>query len=295
MAKSTRPIKFGEITGVPEGARFENRREMMPSSFHRNHGTGIDGNGKEGAAAIVLSGGYEDDQDFGDEIVYTGQGGWDSSKKVQVSDQSWDERGNAALLRSADDGLPVRVIRGHQHKSPWSPGEGYIYSGLYSVVEAWQERGKSGFLICRFRLIYEGGEYKPSNDREVHLDTRVRAKQRKSGTVTRVVRDSMISIQLKRLYDYQCQICGLAIETKKGFYAEGAHVRPLGAPHDGDDSTTNLLCLCPNHHVMLDKGSFSIADDLSLLGAIKGHLNLHPAHDIDHGNLKYHRSSHGFD
>ena len=34
-------------------------KEMMPSSFHRNWGAGIDGNAKEGTAAIVLSGGYE--------------------------------------------------------------------------------------------------------------------------------------------------------------------------------------------------------------------------------------------
>jgi hypothetical protein len=28
----------------------------------------------------------------------------------------------------------------------------------------------------------------------------------------------------------------------------------------------NILCLCPNHHVMFDAGSFSIAEDLTLLG-----------------------------
>ena len=68
----TRKIIFGEISGIKEGQWFEKRTDMIPSSFHRNAGKGIDGNGKEGTAAIVLSGGYEDDEDLGDKIIYTG-------------------------------------------------------------------------------------------------------------------------------------------------------------------------------------------------------------------------------
>ena len=47
-----RPILFGEVENFIEGYSFNNRKEVMPSSFHRNHGTGIDGNAREGAAAI---------------------------------------------------------------------------------------------------------------------------------------------------------------------------------------------------------------------------------------------------
>ncbi len=57
----TRPIIFGEIANIPEGYHFEGRKEMMPTSFHRNWGAGIDGNANEGVSAIVLSGGYEDE------------------------------------------------------------------------------------------------------------------------------------------------------------------------------------------------------------------------------------------
>lgn len=67
---ATRPIIFGEIPHIPEGHRFEGRKEMMPTSFHRNWGAGIDGNGTTGTAAIVLSGGYEDDEDNG-EVIYS--------------------------------------------------------------------------------------------------------------------------------------------------------------------------------------------------------------------------------
>jgi hypothetical protein len=56
-------------------------------------------------------------------------------------------------------------------------------------------------------------------------------------------------------------------------YAEAAHIRPLGAPHDGPDSYENLICLCPNHHTLFDIGGFTIADDLSLIG-IDGKLHI---------------------
>jgi len=37
-----RPIIFGQIENVKEGYLFANRKDMMPSSFHRNWGQGID-------------------------------------------------------------------------------------------------------------------------------------------------------------------------------------------------------------------------------------------------------------
>lgn len=290
-----RPIIFGEIEGIEENQWFQGRKEMMPSSFHRSWGAGIDGNCKEGTAAIVLSGGYEDDKDLGDEIVYTGAGGNDPNTGKQISNQSWDNRGNAGLVKSMNEGLPVRVIRGHTHKSDFSPKSGYLYAGLYSVVDAWQEVGKSGFKICRFRLVYSGASASRKSIEEIELDHSVKEKRRKSGTVLRVVRDSKISSDLKNLYNHHCQVCNTAIKTKSGFYSEGAHIRPLGKPHNGDDSIANLLCLCPNHHVMFDKGSFSIRESLELIGVENGKLNVHEKHKINKENLNYHRKSHGYD
>lgn len=290
---ATRPIVFGEISGIEEEQWIETRKEMMPTSFHRSWGAGIDGNGKEGTAAIVLSGGYTDDADYGHEIIYTGAGGNHNGK--QVEDQSWGNRGNAGLLASMDRGLPVRVIRGAKHKSEYSPNTGYTYAGLYSVVDAWEEKGVSGFKICRFRLVYCGS----NSDREiiepVGLYTGSKKPVRREETVLRLVRDTKVSNSVKELYAYKCQICSTAIKTKSGFYAEGAHIKPVGRPHNGDDRSYNILCLCPNHHVMFDKGTFSIADNFSLLGDETGLLIVHPKHEINIDNLEYHRKSHGYD
>ena len=46
----SRKIVFGEIDPFYEGYHFEGRKEMMPSSFHRNWGAGIDGNGNDNSS-----------------------------------------------------------------------------------------------------------------------------------------------------------------------------------------------------------------------------------------------------
>lgn len=292
-----RPIIFGDIEGITEGQHFNGRKEMMPNSFHRSWGRGIDGNGKTGASAIVLSGGYEDDEDLDDAIIYTGAGGNDPNTGRQIEDQSWENTGNAALLKSMNEGLPVRVIRGFNHNSPLSPKSGYTYAGLYSVVDAWEARGSSGFKICRFKLVYSGNNTQRNSIQDIEnvLDHSPRKKRRVSGTILRVVRDSQLAHTIKSLYNHKCQICNIAIQTKNGLYSEGAHIKPLGKPHNGDDSLGNLICLCPNHHVMLDKGTFSVRDDLSLVGGIDGFLTVNERHNIDFTNFEYHRSCHGYD
>ncbi|WP_313156821.1 YDG/SRA domain-containing protein [Sphingobacterium multivorum] len=291
---ATRPIIFGEIPNLPEGHWFEGRREMMPTRFHRNWAAGIDGNGNEGTAAIVLSGGYEDDEDNGEEIIYTGAGGNDPNTGKQVKDQSWKTPGNAGLRKSLDEGLPVRVIRGYTHKSAYSPEKGYTYGGLYSVVDAWEEVGKSGFKICRFKLLYIGTSELKKTAEKVELKISNEATKRKVGSILRIIRDTKIAHDIKKLYDFKCQVCQFALPTKSGHYAEGAHIKPLGTPHNGQDSSDNLLCLCPNHHVMFDRGSFSVKDDLELIGEVSGTLFLHQSHKLNNKNLKYHRESHGY-
>jgi len=289
-----RSIVFGDIPNIEEGHWFKDRKEMMPSSFHRNWAAGIDGNGIDGAAAIVLSGGYEDDEDLGDEIIYTGAGGNDPNTGKQIKDQTWENRGNAGLLVSMDRGLPVRVIRGHTHKSKFSPVEGYTYAGLYSVVASWEEKGKSGFKICRFRLEYSGTNEKRPVPETIESRYSQNGTRRKEGTVLRIVRDTKVTRDLKKMYNYECQVCGHTIHVKSGRYAEGAHIRPLGRPHNGDDSMDNVICLCPNHHVMFDKGIFSIAGNLELIGMLNGQLIAHSEHRLNESNLEYHRKSHGY-
>lgn len=112
---------FGEVPGNPVGSTFASRAALSRTRVHRPLMGGISGNGREGADSIVVSGGYIDDQDFGDELIYTGHGGNDPGTKQQIADQELDAPGNAGLARSQLDGLPVRVIRGAAGDSAYSP------------------------------------------------------------------------------------------------------------------------------------------------------------------------------
>jgi putative restriction endonuclease len=145
-------------------------------------------------------------------------------------------------------------------------------------------------------LVYAGDntERKSAEEVELELDHDVREKKRVQGTVLRIVRDTKLARDIKALYNHKCQVCDIAIPTKNGFYSEGAHIKPLGKPHNGDDSLANLICLCPNHHVMFDKGSFAISYNYDLLGAELGQLTVHAKHKIEKENLDYHREIHGY-
>lgn len=114
---------------------------------------------------------------------------------------------------------------------------------------------------------------------------------RKEVTILRIVRDIKKPRELKALYQYRCQVCGIQIQGPGGYYA-AAHIQPLGQPHDGSDSYENLLCLCPNHHTMFDLSVFTINDDLTLMG-IPGRLTVLPGHNIDTDILKYRRNHYG--
>jgi putative restriction endonuclease len=142
---------FGHIPGVSVGTIFKDRRALAAAGVHRPLQAGISGSEKEGADSIVLSGGYEDDKDSGDVIIYTGHGGNDPGSGKQVGDQELT-RGNRALAKTYQEGLPVRVIRGAGLRSPLSPENGYRYDGLYIVESYRQERGQSGYNVWRFRL-----------------------------------------------------------------------------------------------------------------------------------------------
>jgi putative restriction endonuclease len=274
---------FGEIPGVNFGDEFESREVLAKAGVHPPTVAGISGSQNEGADSIVLAGGYEDDEDFGNEIIYTGAGGQENGK--QIADQELS-RVNLALARSKIDGLPVRVTRGYKHKHELSPTSGYRYCGLYFVDDYWFEKGKSGFYVWRYRLVAQG--HWGLNNLVNQSQSEYEIPKRKQSTVNKVVRDYRRAMNVKEWHGYQCQVCGLGITTSAGLYAEAAHIKPLGEPHNGPDIEENLLCLCPNHHVMFDNGGFSIGDDLSFIG-IAGNLKTVAKHKIDQRFIRYHR------
>ena len=133
-------MTIGEISDIAAGRAFASRRELYDAGIHRALQAGIVGVASTGAESIVLSGGYVDDQDLGNEIIYTGDGGRDPTTRRQIANQEFTGH-NQALVNSCLQGLPVRVIRGSEHNSPYSPNTGYRYEGLFRVEIYWHGRG----------------------------------------------------------------------------------------------------------------------------------------------------------
>jgi len=158
--------RFGHIPGVPIGTTFEKRIECDRAGVHPGILAGIYGSKDEGARSVCLSGGYEDDHDEGETFTYTGCGGRDliapNGKKrrtgPQDHDQTFDNRYNRALQRSVETGKPVRVIRGSKLDSIYAPAAGYRYDGLYKVTHAWLEKGRAGYLVCRYTFVRLPGQ-----------------------------------------------------------------------------------------------------------------------------------------
>eukprot|EP00092_Neocalanus_flemingeri_P024497 GFUD01026565.1.p1 GENE.GFUD01026565.1~~GFUD01026565.1.p1 ORF type:complete len:605 (+),score=218.89 GFUD01026565.1:105-1919(+) len=163
---------FGPIPGVEVGMTWMFRVQISEEGIHRPHVAGIAGTAEHGCPSLVLSGGYEDDVDDGEEFTYTGSGGRDLSGNKRTAEQSSDQeltRTNAAIARNCDckfddekggeakdfsKGRPIRVVRGYKgaKHSKFAPEVGCRYDGIYKVVKYWPEKGKSGFRVWRYLL-----------------------------------------------------------------------------------------------------------------------------------------------
>ena len=67
------------------------RIQVSEEGVHRPPVAGIAGKAKEGCQSIVLSGGYEDDEDNGEYFTYTGSGGRDLTGNKRTAGQSSDQ------------------------------------------------------------------------------------------------------------------------------------------------------------------------------------------------------------
>lgn len=281
---------IGDVPRVSEGELFQDRQALHDAEVHRGVQQGIGGGGN----SIVLSGGYVDDRDENDVIIYTGQGGRDPNTGRQIADQQLT-RGNRQLAKHYNEGNPIRVSRGSQLDSRYAPANGYRYDGLYRIDDFWHEQGADGFLVYRYRFvkIETSDIVRPATGRMATSVTGAAPAgalepQRSAVYSTRVIRNSAVANHVKELYQHRCQISGIVLETPVTRYAEGCHIMPVGSPHDGPDTVENLLCLSPNMHVLFDKGAIAIADDFTLIG-MDGKLEIHQSHALSVEFIRYHR------
>ncbi|KAF7323927.1 YDG domain-containing protein [Mycena kentingensis (nom. inval.)] len=156
------PRVHDDIPGVPVGTLFADRKDAYDSGVHGEMQAGIFGTARDGGAfSIVINGAYEDDQDKGDTIIFTGEGTGSVDptkspvpgvKTAQVGDQDPKRTANLALQRSKATKNPVRVIRGPEGNAQFCPAQGYRYDGLYEVTNYEFKPGAAGFKMCFFTL-----------------------------------------------------------------------------------------------------------------------------------------------
>jgi predicted restriction endonuclease len=295
----SKPIYFGPPCNVSEGQWFGTHDALYAADVHRFRGQGISGTAHEGVDSIVASGGYAGDEDLGDTIVYTAQGGSPDKDGHITADQSLTGV-NEGMLVNFREGLPIRYVRGLGIKRRKAT-EGYLYRGLYLVEAYWSVLTDRGHLMWQFRLAKDvAGERwgsEESSDGAPNEDlTALEQAAAKYVSTQRRVRNTQESRAIKALYDNTCQMCRVpvVVDMNGARYSEGAHIHALGRPHGGQDVRGNILCLCPNCHVLFDNGVRLITDDLKVVDALSwqvlGDLHVKSEHEIDPSCVRQHRS-----
>ncbi|VFQ72292.1 unnamed protein product [Cuscuta campestris] len=153
--------RVGNVPGIEVGDIFFFRMELCVVGLHAPTMAGIDymnyklsADDEPISVSIVSSGGYDDEGDDGEVLIYSGQGGV-QRRDGQMFDQKL-ERGNLALEKSLHRANEVRVIRGV--KDPWTTGKIYLYDGLYKIQESWAEKNTSGCNVFKYKLVRIPGQ-----------------------------------------------------------------------------------------------------------------------------------------
>ncbi|ESQ30565.1 hypothetical protein EUTSA_v10012381mg, partial [Eutrema salsugineum] len=107
------------------------------------------GEEKRLAISVVSSGKNADEAQDPDSLIYTGFGGQESDQKL--------DRMNLSLEEALKKKSVVRVIRAVEDEKR-SQGNVYIYDGLYSITEMWEEKSSSGFKVFKFRLVRQADQ-----------------------------------------------------------------------------------------------------------------------------------------
>ncbi|KAL7188449.1 hypothetical protein ACSBR1_038327 [Camellia fascicularis] len=146
---------IGLVPGVDVGDEFQYRVELALVGIHCLYQAGIDYMKHGGmiiATSIVASGGYVDDLDNPDVLIYSGHGGNITGRDKQQPEDQKLERGNLALKNSISAKNPVRVICGSKETKLSTLDARakivltYIYDGLFTVERYMHDVGPHGKL-----------------------------------------------------------------------------------------------------------------------------------------------------
>lgn len=151
---------------------------------------------------------------------------------------------------------------------------GYIRISERNQFQAFSQTLKDA--IGEYQIAFDGPITPKMHDyheilKAADLPTKPNELTRVLTQLNRIVRDTQIARKVKVIHNYSCQICGYTLDLGNGkLYAESHHIKPLGAQHNGPDIVENIMCVCPNHHALLDYGAIPI--NLRDLKTTSGHI-----------------------
>lgn len=98
---------------------------------------------------------------------------------------------------------------------------------------------------------------------------------------------------LKILYNNQCQICGETIEISFGSFLSEVHHLSNSRLSPG---LGNMIVVCPNHHVMFNRGAITIDIDKKIVIHCNSdnplnNKQIQLKHEINRGYLEYHNNN----
>ena len=191
------------------------------------------------------------------------------------------DKGGIATLSDIYNG--VRAIRTEpsckSEKSFRNTICGFIYSYSSDAVSEWSGKDLFYSVSGLGKGVWGLREMDQPVPRsiDINVDEGNEKPSRVVHEVSRIIRDTGLSRRLKILHRNRCQICNETVRVGGGKdYSEAHHIRPLGVPHNGPDVPSNIIVVCPNHHVQLDYGG------LELTG-----IRQHPNHTIDREYMNY--------
>eukprot|EP01047_Picozoa_sp_COSAG01_P036372 COSAG01_NODE_2840_length_6992_cov_2.267228_5_plen_866_part_00 len=146
---------YGAVPGIAPGFEMLTKAHAACLGVHRQIYKGIScrkvGGAFSPAESISISGGYKDDEDNGNTIWYTGDGGQDD-KRVQVHNQRLKPHrtlaGNIGIAMNCAGGIPIRVMRRKQG----AVQDSYVYDGLYTVVQWKRVASDEGPAVIKFKM-----------------------------------------------------------------------------------------------------------------------------------------------
>ena len=143
--------------------------------------------------------------------------------------------------------------------------------------------------IVQLDTVERGDQQDPARDLASPNPDRVET------TRSRIIRNTDLTHDMKRMYNHTCQICGVSRQGLGGSpYAEAHHIRPLGRPHEGPEDPENILVLCPNHHADFDYGRLTVDPETHRVthtyeeSADGTELDILDPHEISEDHLTYH-------